>query len=132
MNQRLPDLEVYIKCPDISVIQHWLAEQLPSLTLLKEKKGKPITYIYQADHNGQRLPIVLVEKAAGGFASLWIDSNQSPWDNDEALATVLIKQLGLEIRFAKGGWSEGDAETEENETWIKLTPNGKREIQWQT
>ncbi|WP_428242177.1 hypothetical protein [Gynuella sp.] len=131
MSQRLPDLEVYILCPDIAVIQEWLARQFPSLVLLKEKKGKPASFSYQAEYKHHTLPIVLVEKAIGKFASLWIDSSHSPWDDDEMLAKDIVTNLQLEVRFAKNSWTE-EQDTETNDNWIKLTTEERREILWRT
>lgn len=105
MMQRYPDIEIYLAQAPIDALSAWLGETLdaPPLEAAGKHKWRATGRIA-----GKPVPILLVERAADGFASLWIDSGATPWLRDVDCAREAAKWLGCEVRCSLGGWQPGD------------------------
>ncbi|NWO57242.1 hypothetical protein [Chromohalobacter israelensis] len=104
--ERYPDIEIYLAKTDIEAIQQWLDEHLEAPSPLV-KRGKH-QWRARARHAASEIPILLVENAADGFASLWFDSPHTPWPRDVDCARAAARTLGCEVRCSLGGWQPGD------------------------
>lgn len=104
--EHYPDIEVYLACNDAERISQWLANALETSVTL-ERAGK---HQWRAApiYKGQRLPILLVENAADRMASLWLDSDLTPWPRDADCARAASQTLACEVRCSLGGWQPGD------------------------
>lgn len=104
--EHYPDIEVYLACNDAERISQWLAGALDTPVTL-ERAGK---HQWRAApvYKGQRLPVLLVENAADRMASLWFDSDATPWPRDVDCARAASQALECEVRCSLGGWQPGD------------------------
>ena len=88
----------------------------------RSRRGRP-----RGRLDGREIPVLLVEKAADGFASLWLDSPDTPWESDQACARAAATRLGCEVRCSLGGWQPGD----DPDRFLQVLPDGsEREIDW--
>ncbi len=71
--------------------------------------------------------MLLVEKAADGFASLWFDSAHTPWPRDADCARDAAARLGCEVRCSLGGWQPGD---DPDRFWQVLPDGHEGAIDW--
>ncbi|MCB8890490.1 hypothetical protein [Vreelandella malpeensis] len=124
MSERFPDIEVYLKTVDQHTLEAWLGQTLATSALAPAGKGKWKTRGRHLDHD---VPILLVEKAADGFASLWFDSPHTPWEDDRACAQAVAKALGVEVRCSLGGWHPGD---DPDAFWQVLADGREQAITW--
>lgn len=104
--ERYPDIEVYLAPLDIDALGDWLKTRINADLKSNGKRKWRATGLSE---QSLPLPILLMEAVTDGFASLWIDSNASPWPRDVDLARELNKALGMEVRCSLGGWHPGDA-----------------------
>ena len=90
--QAFPDIEIYIKRPDLADLQAWLNSLMGPITCATRGTTTNITLA-----NGQSC--VIVENAVkGGYTSVWFKSDQTPWATDRDCALAAWKALGLETR----------------------------------
>ncbi|MFB9145830.1 hypothetical protein ACFFU2_04755 [Halomonas alkalicola] len=121
---RYPDIEIYLARPSVEAIGEWLIAAIGAAPLSPAGKGKWRT---RGQHDGEEVPVLLVEKAADGFASLWFDSPHTPWESDAACARAAAAQVGCEVRCSLGGWHPGD----DPDRFLKVLPDGSEsEIDW--
>lgn len=118
-----PDIEVYIRSVETSTLLAWLAETL-SATL--QQTGPQSWHGKGVGHDGAEIPCLLIERAMGGFTSLWFDSAATPWPRDIDCARALHTALGGEVRCSPGGWLPG----EEPDTFVKLINGVESTIEW--
>ncbi|WP_025732384.1 hypothetical protein [Carnimonas nigrificans] len=104
--ERYPDIEVYLAPLNIRVLNEWLKQRLHVELTSAGKRQWAGTGLSEQK---QPLPVLLMESVADSFASLWIDSPDSPWARDIDLARDLNAALGVEVRCSLGGWHPGDA-----------------------
>ncbi len=104
--EHYPDIEVYLACNDASRISQWLTQALNTDVTL-ERAGKQ-QWRAAPVFKGQRLPVLLVENAADRLASLWFDSEVTPWPRDVDCARAASQALACEVRCSLGGWQPGD------------------------
>jgi hypothetical protein len=122
--RRYPDIEIYLPKVPVDVLNSWLAEAIGAEPLAPAGKQKWRT---QGRREGRKIAVLLVEKAADGFASLWFDSPDSPWPTDLACAHAAASRLGCEVRCSLGGWTPGD----DPDRFLRVLPDGsEREIDW--
>ena len=122
--QRYPDIEIYLAEAPIEALNAWLGETLEAAPL--EAVGK---HKWRATGRiaGKPVPILLMERAADGFASLWLDSGATPWPRDVDCAREAARQLGCEVRCSLGGWQPGD----NPDRFWRVLPNGEEDaIDW--
>lgn len=122
--EHYPDIEIYLAHTPHDALNAWLAQALDAPPLAAAGKGKWRT---QGHYNGHHVPILLVEKAADGFASLWLDSHHTPWYTDQEAAQHAAEALQTEVRCSLGGWSPGD---DPDRFWQVLPGGEERAINW--
>lgn len=121
---RYPDIEIYLAKAPVEALNEWLGEAIGADPLAPAGKGK---WRARGQLAGNEIPVLLVERAADGFASLWFDSAQTPWSNDAACARSAARHLGGEVRCSLGGWQPGD----EPDRFLQVLPDGREaEIHW--
>ena len=119
-----PDIEIYLAKAPVEALSEWLSAAIDAKPLAPAGKGKWRT---RGSHDGEEVPVLLVEKAADGFASLWFDSPATPWPNDAACARAAAVGLGCEVRCSLGGWQPGD----DPDRFLQVLPDGhEAEINW--
>ncbi|MEE3215560.1 MAG: hypothetical protein VX259_08320 [Pseudomonadota bacterium] len=115
--ERYPDIEIYLGDCDPERISRWLAETIDAAPLVSRGKFKWST---QGQRESSVIPVLLVAKAADGFASLWLDSADSPWATDAEFARAAAKALECEVRCSLGGWQPGD----DPDRFLRVLPDG--------
>ena len=123
---RQPDIEIYLKEAK-SGHEHvvkWLSEALGPCKPW-EKKGQ----VWKCTAGG--IPVTWMPNAVGKWNSLYLESDQTPWDDDIACAQAAFKALNVEVRCAPGSWSEEHGE-EDADRWIRISADGEEEITWRT
>ncbi len=120
-----PDIEIYIKSPGVEPVETWLKQRFGTLT--RTRQGK-LSHHYTTTHEGQQIAILVQEKAAGAFTSLWFDSAATPWSQDIECAREALAFFNQEIRCIASGWQEGDDPDE----WWSVGPEGEKLITWHT
>ncbi|ATJ84213.1 hypothetical protein ACFPTY_14370 [Halomonas beimenensis] len=121
---RYPDIEVYLARADLEALNAWLVETLDAVPLAAAGKHRWRT---RGSHGGVEIPVLLVDKAADGFASLWLDSPETPWPTDADCAREAADRLGCEVRCSLGGWQPGD----DPDRFLRVLPDGSEAtIDW--
>ena len=105
-------------------VEAWLAEVLGPCTEWK-KKGE--TWKCMAGN----VPVTWMPKAVGKWNSLYLDSDQTPWEDDIACAKAAFAALNIEVRCAPGSWVEEQGEADADR-WIRISEDGQEEITWKT
>ena len=119
-----PDIEVYLRQAPLAAIDAWLGETLDAAPLREAGRNKWQT---RGHYDGQVVPVLLVEKAADGFASLWFDSDRTPWPRDCDCARDAAARLGCVVRCSLGGWQPGD---DPDRFWQVLPDGSEGAIDW--
>lgn len=124
------DVEIYIANLGAPKLQSWLAEQLDAVNPKKTHKGLPKNAIsLEGEWRGHRFTILILEKVAGPFTSLWLNSRELPWKDDKDCGRAAASHFDREVRVAAGGWQEHD----DPDAWISIDPQGNEtEIHWKT
>lgn len=126
MTDVYPDIEIYIKNPDLDKLTAWLNEHFDGVDMDTNVTPVPITL----SASGTAIEAVLVlEAVKGKFASLWFKDNQTPWPTDIDCARSAFEALGQEIRCSTGPWEPGQPEEEQ---WFRLSDKGETRVHWQT
>ncbi|WP_447956419.1 hypothetical protein [Vreelandella sp. EE7] len=124
MSERFPDIEVYIAKLDLERLNGWLDHVIDAAPLAPAGKHQWRT---RGAHQGQVIPVLVMDKTADGFASLWFDSAHTPWENDQACAQAAAEALETEVRCSLGGWSPGD----DPDAFWQVLPDGQQaRIAW--
>lgn len=119
-----PDIEIYLAKVEHDAIDIWLGKTIGASALAPAGK---LRWCSRGRYQGDVIPILLVEKAADGFASLWLDSPATPWATDAELARAAAAALGCEVRCSLGGWHPGD----DPDRFLQLSPHGDETvIEW--
>jgi hypothetical protein len=121
---RYPDIEIYLAKAPREALDAWLADAIAAAPLAPAGKGKWRTRGRREDGE---IPVLLIEQAADGFASLWFDSPDTPWSDDRACARAAARRLGGEVRCSLGGWQPGD---DPDRFWQVLPDGREAEIDW--
>lgn len=122
-----PDIEIYLKATSHKTVLAWLTDRFgdvapsPWASLPKRGFGTSVEY------KGEVIKVMIIEKCAGNFTSVWFDSAHSPWSSDLACAREAVEHLQVEARVGAGGWQEGDP----LDAWIALRDGKEEEITWQ-
>ncbi|MGE4533212.1 hypothetical protein [Halomonas sp.] len=121
---RYPDIEVYLAQASQDALNDWLGDTLAAAPLAPAGKGKWRTRGRLGDNE---IPVLLVERAADGYASLWFDSPHTPWESDAACARAAAARLACEVRCSLGGWQPGD----DPDRFLRVLPDGSEaQIYW--
>lgn len=121
------DIEIYIRDPDPTAIKGWLGNRFDEVKLTPFPSGKG--YTGAAEKNGHSIPVKLFLNAAGKYASLLFESDETPWADDLSCAREAWQALGKETRCATGEWQE-NAE-EEDDLWWRINEDGETQVRWQ-
>ncbi|TDR50191.1 hypothetical protein DFP85_12924 [Halomonas ventosae] len=122
--QSYPDIEIYLAHCDIARLDAWLQQTIGAEPLSPAGKRQWRTLGHAA---AGEVPVLVVEKAADGFASLWLDSPETPWVTDAACAREAAARLGCEVRCSLGGWQPGD----DPDRFLQVLPDGSEQaIDW--
>ena len=127
MSDSYPDIEIYLKRPDIEALRTWLDARVGVGSSAKRGNATILTVGEPA------FDCVVVENAVkGGYASVWLQSDQTPWPTDRDCAVDAFNALGVETRCSAGPWEEPPADGEENVTggWIRFTDSGESRVNW--
>jgi hypothetical protein len=122
--QRYPDIEIYLAKTPLEALNAWLGEILDAPPLSAAGRQKWQT---RGHHDGRPVPVLLVEKAADGYASLWFDSAYTPWARDADCARDAATRLGCEVRCSLGSWQPGD---DPDRFWRVLPDGSEAVIDW--
>ena len=122
---RQPDIEIYVKEDFLDELTNWLEQQIGPLQL-GEWKGNTRRGTLQA---APPIPLMLVRRAAGRWASIWFDSDATPWATDLECARAVAAGIQREVRCSVGGWEEEQGEADADR-WMKVTVEGEEEFIW--
>ncbi len=122
---RQPDIEIYLRDDHLQDLLDWLPEALGPLTL-QPAIGLTQRGIFQGT---APVPLMIVRKAAGKWASIWFDSPATPWASDRDCARAVQAAIGHEVRCSVGGWEEADGEADADR-WLKVNAEGETEFNW--
>ena len=122
----LDDLEIYLAIDDVAAVMNWLTSSLPHFELVRSsKKGcKFRCGVNALTSNG----MVVLNAGRTGFTSVWIDSKDTPWADDVAMARSAFAALHCEVRCVESAWSNGD----DPDQWLQINAQGEQIIQWVT
>ncbi|MCP5160083.1 MAG: hypothetical protein H7A00_00135 [Hahellaceae bacterium] len=125
LNDRTPDIEIYIKDCDPQATLSWLQTIGTDVKILEQSsahiKG-------ELQSNQAQIPFLLVVNAVKKFSSLWLNSPNTPWKNDLECALSASSALKRETRCAVSSWEE--EENPDDERWWKVTEDGKTQVRW--
>ncbi|RDB44841.1 hypothetical protein DU490_00700 [Halomonas sp. DQ26W] len=119
-----PDIEIYLAKAPLEALNAWLGERLDCAPLSEAGRKQWQT---RGHHDGHGVPILLVEKAADGYASLWFDSAHTPWPRDCDCAREAAARLDCEVRCSLGSWQPGD---DPDRFWRVLPDGSEALIEW--
>lgn len=122
----LDDLEIYLANIDVDAITGWLGTELPHFEVIRSsKKGCKFRCGNQGlTSNG----MVVLNAGRTGFTSIWIDSKDTPWADDVAMARSAFAALQSEVRCVESAWTNGD----DPDQWLQINTEGETVIQWVT
>lgn len=121
---RQPDIEIYLKDVDQQAVSTWLAQAIGPCTPW-QRKGQTFKC-----HSGA-VPVTWLPQAVGKWHSLYLESADTPWEDDLACARAAHAALGVEVRCSPGSWDEDQGE-EDADRWLKVSDRGVEEIVWRT
>ncbi len=122
---RQPDIEIYLKeAVTYKDVAEWLSTVLGTCSEWKQK-GQ----VWKC--TAGNVPVTWMPKAVGKWNSLFLESDQTPWDDDIACARDAFKALNVEVRCAPGSWEEAQGE-DDADRWIRVSADGEEEITWRT
>ena len=122
MNERYPDIEIYLKDPAPEAVLSWLEENFGGVT--SEQRGNNTHF-----HLGNTEALLVPNAVKGRYASLWFKTNTTPWHDDEACARSAHATMGVEVRCSL---SAADPDDDGPGEWLRLTGDGESQVRWQT
>ena len=122
---RQPDIEIYLKEDFLDELNSWL-EQHVGRGELGPWAG---TMRRGTLHGETAIPLMIVRKAAGKWASIWFESEDTPWATDLDCARAVAAGINREVRCSIGGWEEEHGEANAD-SWMKVTAEGEEEFVW--
>lgn len=128
MNTATPDIEVYIlKCSQEEILL-WLRSRFPTSPDFPILKKKPAQLRIRIQHEDKMIPVLIIENASDGFASIWFDSADTPWGNDQVCAQELANYFNKTVRVTSGSWTEDS----DPDLWWQLENGKESYIHWPT
>lgn len=123
-SKRYPDIEIYLKLNDASLVTPFLKAYLEDVSDPQvHRKGAR----WQISHQGNRFRVQWIPNAVGQWSSLWFNSDQTPWATDSEAARAAAEMLAQKVRCSPGPWQPGD----DPDAWLEVTPQGEiLQIQW--
>ena len=134
MNERHPDIEIYLKKIETPAVLDWLAKFFEVIATKEVGESLKVTLTT----NQQKLNCTIIERAVkGGYTSVWFEKNRTPWETDEECAQAAYSHFEAEVRCSNGGWesSESDSESKSDSEsddggWIRITDKGQSIVNW--
>lgn len=123
-----PDVEIYVKDATADELSGWLTQRLGAM---QAEPSRGAMKHFRVERDGIAIPVRIMTGAVGKqWASVWLDSPDTPWADDLACARDCFAFLGKEVRCATGGWQE---ETDADpDAFIRINGEGEKEITWKT
>lgn len=122
---RQPDIEIYLKEDFLDELNGWLEQHVGSIEL-----GSWTNTMRRGTLHGETaIPLMIVRKAAGKWASIWFESEHTPWATDLDCARAVAAGINREVRCSIGGWQEEHGEANAD-SWMKVTAEGEEEFVW--
>ncbi len=122
---RQPDIEIYLKEDFLDELTGWLQQHVGTLDL-ERWTGTLRRGTLQGE---TRIPLMIVRKAAGKWASICFESDATPWATDLDCARAVAAGINREVRCSIGGWEEEQGEADAD-NWMKVTADGEEEFIW--
>ncbi|SDR80185.1 hypothetical protein SAMN05216198_0458 [Halopseudomonas litoralis] len=122
---RQPDIEIYLKEDFLDELIGWLEQHVGRVEL-----GSWANTMRRGTLHGETaIPLMIVRKAAGKWASIWFESEHTPWATDVDCARAVAAGINREVRCSIGGWQEEHGEANAD-SWMKVTAEGEEEFVW--
>lgn len=122
---RQPDIEIYLKEDFLDELNGWLEQHVGRVEL-----GPWAGTMRRGTLHGETaIPLMIVRKAAGKWASIWFESEDTPWATDLDCARAVAAGINREVRCSIGGWEEEHGEANAD-SWMKVTAEGEEEFVW--
>ena len=119
-----PDIEIYLKDDFLNELTDWLQQLGP--VDLGPWSGNLRRGTLQCQ---TRIPLIIVRKAAGKWASICFESDATPWATDLDCARAVAAGINREVRCSVGGWVEEQGEANAD-NWMKVSAAGEEEFVW--
>lgn len=120
-----PDIEIYIAGVAATPVLEWLQTRFPAHSGTPRPAGRK-QWRLAVQHEGARIPVLVIEDAAPGFTSVWFDSPRTPWPDDKACAREAFAHFHAEVRATAGSWAEGD----DPDLWWHIDARGEGTLHW--
>lgn len=120
-----PDIEIYLQETPANAVMEWLAGRFPDHPAAMRPAGKK-QWRTVLRHGAASIPVLVIEDAAPGFTSVWLNSPHTPWNDDQACARDAHAHFGREVRATAGSWQEG----EDPDAWWCISAAGEKLIHW--
>jgi hypothetical protein len=121
---RYPDLEIYIKAPELDLVADAITTILGPVNWSKT----PSLYQGQATTDQGSSTVILHGRAYKAFTSIWLKANISTWDTDLDFALALSAQLSSEIRCSIDSWQEQEGDLPD--LWWRILDGVQKQVQW--
>ncbi|TXR53777.1 hypothetical protein [Reinekea thalattae] len=123
-----PDIEIYIPKLTTEAAIQWLQGCFSQVQLTAKKKGMPKhAQPILCQHQQQEIAGLVFEKVSGHYTSIWLDSNQLPWRNDQEFAYAAAQHFNCAVRFVAQSWQQ----QQDPDAWSEITPQGDvQELIW--
>lgn len=122
---RQPDIEIYLRDDHLDALLDWLDSKVGTLALQAPAGQTQRGVLGTANP----IPLMIVRKASGKWASIWFESPDTPWATDAECARAVHAGIGQEVRCSVGGWTESDGEADADR-WLKVNADGETEFVW--
>lgn len=114
------DIEIYLMKQPVESIVQWLTDRFDSCS---EPDTRGRSHNLQVTHNGQQIPVNIVENASGkAWTSVWFDSPHTPWNCDADCGRDAHQALKARVRCNASFWQEGAGNSED---WLEITAEGQ-------
>ena len=118
-NHAFPDIQIYIKRPELEQLEAWLKATVGPIKIETRGSSSQVTL-----GNGESC-LIVANAVKGGYTSVWFKTNQTPWPTDRDCALAAWQALGLETRCSNGGWDGND-----EQGWRRFTEAGETVVNW--
>ena len=121
---RYPDLEIYIKAPELDLVADAITAMLGAVSWSKT----PSLYQGLAITDQGNSAVILQSRAYKAFTSIWLKANISTWDTDLDFALALSAKLPSEIRCSIDSWQEQADDAPD--LWWRILDGVQKQVQW--
>jgi hypothetical protein len=123
---RFPDLEIYIRAPDVEQ----LAARLETVLSLSHWEQEGPLLRARIINESSQADVVLHDRAFKNYCSLWVTQNLTPWDTDLALAEWASNEFpALDVQCSQSGWSEQES-PDGRVKWYRVRAGAVDEVFW--